>query len=103
MLRSRARSCAPLLRVALDGSIHHETMNDRRGRPSYRRAQEFNVLHFICETALRAALGGRKPAAGGALDRFEEALLPERPADALGAKQALDAAAITVPVLDCTP
>jgi len=51
MLRSRARSCAPLLRVALDGSIHHETMNDRRGRPSYRRAQEFNVLHFICETA----------------------------------------------------
>jgi hypothetical protein len=46
------RSCAPFLRVALDGSADHETMHDRRGKPSHGQAQKFNVLHFICETAL---------------------------------------------------
>jgi len=29
----------------------HETMHDRRGKPSHGQDQKFNVLHFICETA----------------------------------------------------
>ena len=41
----------PAVRVALDGSVDHETMHGRRGKPPRHRTQNINVLHFICETA----------------------------------------------------
>jgi hypothetical protein len=47
------------------------------------------TVHLILPW-LRAALCRSEHAAGGALDRGEEATLPERPADGFGAPQALD-------------